>query len=129
MTRQEQPAPEEAEQMALHEAGHAAVVAMAGREARRLKYPSDADWDWLEMSDRNQALRLLRPTNQKLVDAAREDETLLSPVVNEARRLMIEHQSALEALVARLTSRGFPTVVEGLEAEIIIGGARRPPQL
>ena len=112
-----------------HPDGHvrrrSAVVAMAGREGRRLLFPdADADWYCLDLDDRMRALALLgrtRTRKQLLDDPGNpEDESLLAPVVEEARNILLSRRAAAERLARHLLHCGFPVALTGAEAQLLL---------
>jgi hypothetical protein len=88
-----------------------AVVALAGREGRRLKYPDSAQWSDLEANDRSRAAALLHSSGQ-------EDQ--IDAVASEARSLVTQHSNAIGAVAALLANRGVPSVVAGDEVREIL---------
>ena len=92
----------------------AAIVALAGREARRLKYPAvDAEWRLQDDSD--------VVYTRKVMHASRDTaEAICGPVLEEARRLLAKHRSAVDAVSNLLLANGFPTVVEGSAVHALV---------
>jgi hypothetical protein len=87
----------------------AAVVAMAGRPARRLVSANDGWWHELEREDRLDAIRLVADAGVPSAAAA-------------AEALVAEHRAAIERLVGRLLLDEPPVHVEGAEGTAIIRG-------
>lgn len=102
-----------------------AIVAMAGREGRRLKYPeADAAARPFDEDDRLKALALLRSISEGQSALLPPDSELLAPVAEEAKQLVLQHRDAVDNLAALLLARGLPARVTGAEALATIRGGR-----
>jgi len=104
---------------------HSAAVAMAGREARRLRFPkADSEWHHLDLDDRSKALRLLRHerTRNQLMSAPDDpaDEALLVVAVGEARQILLHKRSVLDELAAALVRLGCPSRMTAADILAII---------